>query len=324
MTATNELRALRVRETNRYFETGRCLELVKRLTEFEDHALDCLAGGGSRRRSFIVIGESGSGKSTSLERAFTRIKSFQPYQNEYGETVRPLISIEVPKPCSTKDLAIRILQEMGLPASNRANEHELYETVKQQLRERRVLFLHLDEAQDLLRAPTAAAVRSLQDRLKSLIAIPDWPLHTIYSGVPDLARLVSGDLQLANRSLVMRFEPVRFPSDKPLIEKLLCNIAIDHCGLVLADELMTDDFLGRLVASTGGGLGTMIEMVRAACFAALGRNRKNLAARDFAGFYDRASGSLRSDNIITSPRWRDIDRSNALSDLVAQPSKKKK
>ncbi len=82
MTATNELRALRVRETNRYFETGRCLELVKRLTEFEDHALDCLAGGGSRRRSFIVIGESGSGKSTSLERAFTRIKSFQPYENE--------------------------------------------------------------------------------------------------------------------------------------------------------------------------------------------------------------------------------------------------
>jgi len=319
-----ELSELRIREASRYVESARCTELQKRLREFAQNAHDCLKGGGTRHRTFAVIGASGSGKSTSLKRAFGQIEAFQPYVNKYGETIQPLISLEVPRPSSTKDLVIKVLQEMNLPVKQRQNEHELFAIAKQQLKARGVLFLHLDEAQTLLRAKTRNAVSELQERLKSLLSVPDWPLHTIYSGVPELAALFNGDQQLPNRAEVMRFSALSCPGDEHIMRSVLKEIAENHCGLSLSPELDTDDFLGRLCSATQGSYGTMIEMIREACFTALAVSKKKLEPGAFARIYERYSGCRPADNIFKAKVWRDIDRANALADLApAMPSSRR-
>jgi hypothetical protein len=297
-----ELRGMRVAEDQRYVWTKRSDSLHARLTEFWEHAQDCLAGGGSRRRLLASIGESGSGKSTSLAQALNSFEEFRPRDNEFGEQVIPLITFEVPVTCKTKDLAIHILKKLNLPANRRSNEDDLYEMVKKQLKARGTIILHLDEAQHLKRSNSNAAVRGLQDRFKSLLVVPDWPLHLIVSGVPDLATLFTGDQQLSNRSHVMRFEKLRFPGDKVLIVEFITDI-VEHCGLKLEASILTDNFMKRLVHATDGGAGTMIEMIRSASYKALSKGHAKLGPKDFQFVYGRFSGSLPSENIMSAASW---------------------
>ena len=146
-TAATDFEALKLEVHLDYIEGPRDPIIAELLQEMVQNAKDCMRGGGSRRRALFVIGPSGSGKSYSLRHHLARIPGFQKGLNIHGEEVDPLLSIEAPKPCTTKDLAIAILKAFGIPARKRQTEGELFETVKTQLRERGILFLHIDEAQ---------------------------------------------------------------------------------------------------------------------------------------------------------------------------------
>lgn len=319
-----ELRTLRVQENSRYVSTPANDHLKLRIQEFWEHAQDCLAGGGSRRRLFAVIGESGTGKSTAILQVLKSVAAFQRYKNEYNEEKIPVVSFELDSASTTKGLAIHLLEKLGQTATAKATEDALYSELKNQLRESGTVLVHLDEAQHLLKGGGDAAVRGLQDRFKSLLSISDWPLHLLVSGVEDLSHLFTGDQQLANRSLVMRFDTLLAPGDNPFVKEILVDIAVTHCGLQLDSALTTDDFLGRLVKATGGGAGTMIEMLRSASFKALSKGHHCLQPKDFEFVYSRTSGSRIADNIMSASAWRDLDRRNALIDFHQSPDKGKR
>ncbi|MEY9828887.1 hypothetical protein ABIA25_000702 [Sinorhizobium fredii] len=318
-----EFRALRVRESSRIVSTPLTKHLRVRVEEFWEHAQDCLAGGGSRRRTLAIIGESGTGKSTAIKHVLNSFDEFKPYRNEHNEPVIPMLSIEVEYSFTPKDLAIRLLRKLGADGSYSANETVLYDELKNQLRASGTILLHLDEAQHLKKSGTSKAVMGLKDRFKSFLVIEDWPLHLILSGVEDLSELFTGDQQMPNRSNVMRFDTLSAPADNKLVHDILADVTA-CCGLQIDKALTTTDFLGRLVKATGGGIGTLIEMVRAACFKALSKDHSTVTARDFEFVYSRNSGSLPTENIITAAAWVDLDRSNALIDLVPKPVEPKR
>ena len=308
------IRSVRAGTKQNYIEHARDQRLAATLTDMVENVEACRDGFGSAQRALFLIGASRSGKSWALKHHFGLVPEFQPYQNEYGETVRRLLSIEAPKPCTSKDFARAILDALGVPHKSRMTEGELFATVKIQLRERGIDFLHVDEAQHLLHHTRKDLIHDVQDRLKSLMQIEDWPLHTIYSGVPELANLLKGDPQLANRSVVIRFIPLVLPQGKPVIEKVL-NETAAKCGLDLAPELRTDDFIGRLCHATGGSYGKIIETVQAASLLVLKKGKGQLDRRAFAHVYQNHSGCLPSDNVFSAPRWSEIDPANALADL---------
>ncbi len=320
---SEEFRAFRVREWKRIVSTPLTKHLRIRIEEFWEHAQDCLAGGGSRRRTLAIIGESGTGKSTAIKHVLDSYDEFKPYKNERNETIIPMLSLEVEYSFTPKDVAIHLLRKLGADASYSANETALYDELKNQLRAAGTILLHLDEAQHLKKSGTSKAVMGLKDRFKSLLVIDDWPLHLILSGVDELSDLFTGDQQMPNRSSVMRFEKIMSPGDNELVKATVMEIAT-HCGLQLDKALTTDDFIGRLVSATGGGIGTVIEMTRTSCFKALSKGHVTLTARDFEFVYGRIAGNLPGENIITAAAWRDIDRTNALADLSPLPEKKKR
>lgn len=320
MNKSEELRALRVRESRRIVSTPLTKHLRVRIDEFWEHARDCMLGGGSRRRTLAIIGESGTGKSTALKHVLDSFEEFKPYRNEHNETIIPMLSIEVEYTNTPKDLAIRILRKLGADGSYRSNETVLYDELKNQLRASGTILLHLDEAQHLKKGGSSHAVMGLKERFKSFLVIENWPLHLILSGVEDVSELFTGDQQMPNRSNVMRFDTLSAPADNKRIQDILVDVAT-NCGLQLDKALTTDDFHGRLVKATGGGIGTLIEMARAACFKALSKGHEAVTVKDFEFVYGRTSGSLPSENIITAKAWVDLDRSNALIDLVPVPVK---
>lgn len=305
-----------------YIENPGDKMLAEMLRELVDNVDLCRRGVGSRRRALFLIGGSGTGKSTALLHHFRRIPEFQPRLNEYGETVRPLLSIEAPKPCTTKDFAVAILDALGVPSKAKQTEGQLFATVKTQFRERGIIFLHVDEAQHLRRHDTKQAILDVQDRIKTLMQIADWPLHLIFSGVSDLADLLKGgDGQVKNRSLITRFVPLVVPKDKDCIDRLLEDIVVNKCGLTLPDELRTDDFIGRLSWANSGSFGEIIKAVQGACFLAIRKGRDAVVVRAFAFNYARNSGRLPSDNIFTAGRWSEIDPANSLADLESSEKK---
>jgi hypothetical protein len=169
--------------------------------------------------------------------------------------------------------------------------------------------------QHVMRHNTAAAIRHVQDTLKSLIQITDWPLHTIYSGVPELAELLKGDPQLANRSRVLRYDPLSCPADAHWIASVLQKVAIEECGLILSADLLEADFIEKLCRAGNGAFGSMITMVQEACFRAVERGQRTVSSKEFARNYERDTGCMPRDNIFTAARWRDLVPGHALADL---------
>ncbi|WP_426231651.1 AAA family ATPase [Pararhizobium sp. DWP3-4] len=309
---TEELRALKKKVRSQYIENGRDEQVADHLNFIVSNIDDFHAGAASQRRCLFVIGPSGSGKTTALEHHFKKIPQFQPFVREL-ETVKPLISLPAPKQSPTKDLIVAVLKTMNLP--HKGSEQELTALLKEQAKERSLIALHIDEGQHAIRSNTPKAIKGVQDFLKNLMAIPDWPLHLIISGMPEVDNMRIGDGQMERRSHVLKFEPMEYPDDLDWLKTLLHNVAVQQCSLKLSDAITSDEFLGRLCRAMNGGWGSIIEMVQEACFVALANGRTTLTINHFAYRYDQITACKEGENMFHSPRWNELKPKFSLMDL---------
>jgi len=323
--ADEKLKEIKKQIYGTYLESPRDKRLHGMLRSLVDNVDDHLNGGaGSRQTALFVIGKSGSGKTHSLKHHCGRIAEFQPRENQYGEIITPLLRIEAPSSSTMKGFAITLLSAMGLPANPKQTETQLFSAVKSQLKARGILYLHVDEAQHLIRHDSQKAITEVQDGLKSLMQIADWPLHTIFSGVPDLAKLLANDLQLANRSKIIRYIEQSADDDRGFINEAMTTIGEEICGLKISDELREPDFLGRLCHSAQGSLGKIVETIQAACILSVKNDKLILETRAFAFVYQESSGCLPEHNIFSANRWSDISPEHVLADLPASIEPKKR
>lgn len=314
--------AIRERSRERYFETGRDKVLMKFVDKLRQNAAAMDKGGcGSHRRSLFVIGETGSGKTRSINRIVALVPEWQASIDHFGDEVIPLICIKPPQPCSMKALAVRLLRAMKVPAPKRMTDPELYVFLEEQLRERGVKAIWIDEMQDVTRSNTPKAIQAVQDTLKALVQIDGWPIHTIYSGVPALATFLQGDRQLARRSYVMRYEPMEYPDDEAWIEKIMETVVCEDYGLTRAGDTQTDVFREKLCRAASGAFGSLVELVQEACFRAADAGRTQVKLSDFAKVYEEDVGCDRRDNVFVAANWREIIPANALDDIA--PTKRR-
>lgn len=276
----------------------------------------CSSGLGSMHRALFVIGESGTGKTRALKEQFKSKPAFQPYENEFGEQVSPLLSLEAPSPCNTKFLAMAILHEMEIPVKSRATELELYNLLKRQFKERGVLYLHIDEMQHALQAETASNIQKLQNVLKSLTQIPGWPLHMIFSGVPTLALFLEGDRQLAKRSKVQRFDllDIGSPQQVAFVRQTVLEIVCTQ-GEFKADFDKDETFYRRLIVAASGSFGTLIHTVLEVCSTAMFNEADAISVTNFAHAYHANTACLELDNVFTARNWERLIPANAITDL---------
>lgn len=299
---------------SKYIGTARDDDLEIYIQEMIDNASAALHGISGKRRALFVIGESGSGKSTAIQRCIASHKEFSPYEDGEGRTIHPLVTLEAPGSMTLKVLAIELLRAIGYPVIKKLDEGEAWELLKEQLAFRKVLFLHIDEMQHVMDSNNHATVEKVSNTIKSLLQIPNWPLHVIMSGVPALSKFRENSTQIKTRSEIMEFE--RITSAK-VIARIVKQIIEVHAQLTADEDVLKEEFVARLVHAMDGAFGTCIEFTRTTVIRVLRATagsdvKATVEPHHFAMVYSSVSGCKSEDNIFTEKNWTSINPSNAL------------
>ncbi|MBU0645710.1 MAG: TniB family NTP-binding protein [Alphaproteobacteria bacterium] len=181
-----------------YVPTPSFRALDERLGELiEQRRADMADGVTSNTRGLMLVGQSGSGKTTAI-RELTR-KYSGVLRTDPTQEICEYIGLQVPSPATMKHVGASTLRALGYPYSADKQGPAIWDQVKVQLKLRGTLFLGLDEAQDLARHQTDKERQSVVNTLKSLMENSVWPTGLILSGMPDLKKIVNQDPQLARR-----------------------------------------------------------------------------------------------------------------------------
>ncbi|WP_417682745.1 ATP-binding protein [Roseibium sp.] len=271
-------------------------------------------------RAVVVVGESGTGKSRSLERAFANL----------GMTVRSdkifVVSVRAPSPCNLKQLGIEILIGLGYPVDRDFRENVVWRVVKEQLALRKIRFLHLDELQHLTQLNNPAEALKVCDTLKGVMQHADWPMWMILSGMPKLAHVIESDFQLRRRSTFVRLDQLTArKEDLKEIRNVLGNFS--HKAELSLDGLPILELASRLLHGTDGRLGYLIEVVQEALSLTLQEGRKNPLMGDFERAYEAKTGCRPEHNVFADGvEWQNVDVRNTLfpEDNIEEEQKAKK
>ncbi|EFO30187.1 conserved hypothetical protein [Roseibium sp. TrichSKD4] len=275
-----------------------------------------------KQRAVFVIGESGSGKSTAVRRMFSLQRTFQPYVDDFGQRIMPAVSLEAPEPFTMKLLARDGLEAIGYPIERDRQENQMWDLFRDQIRERCVFWLHIDEMQHAIRSTKRSEIQKAADVVKSLLQMSDWPLNAIFSGVPSLAQFLQHeDRQLKNRAKVIRFEPLRPGTDTVRLRKVIEGVICIHAEMEVEDVVLTEPFANRVMHATNYAFGTAIQFVREVIFEILRDEREKVEARDFVQAYSNFTGCKPDANIFTASDWKNINPGNALKDYLIAAQK---
>lgn len=240
----------------------------------------------SEAGGIALVGASGSGKSTALHRIFSRHPDVTLLSKQCDGA--DVVSFQVPSPATLKFVGHQALTALGYPIQSARPAAYLWDMVKFHLKERRTLFLHLDEAQDLFSKRNEKEMRSVINTLKSIMQNRDWPVGVILSGLPDLSALPNLDHQLGRRIV-----PIQFPridvAQKGTDLRAIAHRHANAVDLIVDPDLFAGDFLERLVHAADGQFGITVELIIGAIEEALRCECDSLGHSHFVAAFERRS-----------------------------------
>ncbi len=318
------------KHNRKYIRSSRDEKLSAAMDRLRNNAAAALFGGAEKRRALFVVGESDSGKSRALAEMVSGRPEFKPRKTRRG-LVRPFVFFEAPKPLTIKGFARKALQVCGYPTKNlQLGEQELFELLKDQIRDKGVVFMWVDEMQHVLHGGSTERIQNVSDIIKSLMQIPGWPLHLILSGVPALAKFLvpeDADRQLRNRSYLVHLSPITEVNAEMMLQ--LQHHIMEEEGLAV-DETDTPDFMARLNRSCDGAFGTMIKRMQAAAEEALFEAEnavrsdipqdalpRAVTLRHYAVVYERETGANAQMNMFAEgDGWKNLTPLSTLTDII--------
>ncbi len=259
----------------------------------------------SEARGLVVIGASGSGKTTAIRRLFAKHQDLHLPQPDVERA--DVVSFLVPAPATLKSVGFDCLTSLGYPLNRDRTAAVIWSKIQTLLSERRVLFLHLDEVQHLYNEKASRESQAVVNTLKSLMQRSDWPTGLILSGTRELQSLVNMDAQLSRRLTPVEFPSIHMTTHAKEIRGIVTHYA-EIAGLrVNHDHLNSAEFARRLIHAAAKELGLVIELIVAAIEDALTRAAGELDRNAFARAFARRSGCSHVGNPIVADDWRAID-----------------
>ncbi len=256
-------------------------------------------------RGLVILGDSGSGKTTTTVRRLAK----RPDLPDYGQPSCKVVSVTAPAPCTLGQLGRATLTAIGYPLSSVARkEHEIWAKTREKLADAQVTILHYDEVQNITDAANVAESVRLRDTLKSCLNNAATPVGLILSGLPSVRDFLEEDYQLVRRMRFIRFERLT-SDDAGRLQKTTAMLA-ETAGLTF---LPSNDVSARLIHAARGAMGLSIEMACDAVEDALKCGNDAVTIKNFAAQYSARTGCGPKANIFLANNWPDIDPTRVLT-----------
>ena len=174
--------------------------------------------------------------------------------------------------------------------------------VRQLLKDRGILVLHVDEINNLVGTANQVEIKRIRNSLKALINRPDWPVVLVLSGTPDCAPILQAERQLKRRLDWISLAPLAPPGDNKMVigqVRTLCETA------GIAPPTDSDRKLAlRLMHASGHQFGTAIDIAIRSIQVALRRGAPKLALEHFATAFARRTDGTAAENPFLASTWR--------------------
>lgn len=271
--------------------------LERRRTEID-------AGIVAEARCIALIGNSGSGKTTAARHLIASHPRL--VQHDPANARMDIASLPVPTPATLKFVGQTTLAALGFQLRRERTAQTIWEMVKDHLRERRTLFLHYDEAQDLAAHQTPRELTSVVNTLKSLMQHPVWPVGLVLTGTAELKTIINHDAQLARRVYPIEFPRLDMALDTDRVQRLL-HLYTQRAGLAVAEEVRTTDFAARLIHASAREFGLLIELIIAALEEAMLIGSEAVHVSHFTAMFRKRAGCIDGLNPFVAAEFERID-----------------
>jgi len=272
----------------------------------EQRRADAADGVAFKARGLMLIGASGSGKTTAVRELIRKYSA--EIQTDPGYEICEYIGLQVPSPATMKFVGAATLRALGYPFSGNKQGPAIWDQVKEQLKLRQTIFLGFDEAQDLARFQTDKERQSVVNTLKSLMENSVWPVGLLLSGMPDLKKIVNQDPQLARRVDPIEIGRLHSIRDTGAVLKMVQKYA-DRARLAVDPSVQSEAFAMRLMHAADYQFGLLAEIVVLSVSEALfteGVDAK-LCLQHFANVYRDRNGADRWMNVFLAEDFGRID-----------------
>lgn len=226
---------------------------------FSRHIGNLVGGHWFEAEVLLVTGLSESGKTRETNEVLKRLHAEQiPLPS--GAPAR-IAQCDLSRAGGWKDLGRRTLKAMGYPLAEKARltQTEIWARVTLQAAAQGIIGIHFDEAQHIFAGKSDDDREMILDNFKTLIKAREWPLMLIMSGVPELADHVRSFDQTQNKVTRVHFDGISLSEDLNVIHEIVGSYAIKN-GLSVDEDLLTEDFYGRLAVASALRWGTLIKM----------------------------------------------------------------
>ncbi|NHC36881.1 TniB family NTP-binding protein [Scytonema millei] len=213
------------------------------------------------RMTGLLVGESRCGKTVTCK-AFT--KQYNELKKTQGQRFKPVVHIQIPKACGSRDFFIKILKALNKPTNGTISD--LRERTLDSLEIHQVEMLIIDEANHL-KYETFSDVRHIYDENGLGIAV------LLVGTTSRLHAIVKRDEQVLNRFLE-QYELDRL--DESQFKQIVQIWERDVLNLPVASNLATGENLKLLKQGTQKLIGRLDMLLRKAAIRSLLRGHQNL------------------------------------------------
>jgi Bacterial TniB protein len=252
---------------------------------------------------FIIIGESGAGKTRSLEYLLQNHPAFRGYGVK--DSGCQLIRISAPVPLTLRTFGMAVLRAM-YPTKREFSESEAWPLAFEQLRKRMMLFLVIEDLQHVLHQKNNdAEIQKIVDVLKKIMNSQEWPVYLIMTATKEIYPFLELDFQLKRRLKYVPFNPIDAVTDFEYLTSSMAKYGLDAKVSVAITRDRT--VLARLCHTANYQMGYVFEILIDALLLCVQDKRRKLTIDDFADAYSNCTTEPFALNPFLADDWQSIN-----------------